>query len=82
MAKFKLNGIKYQRKNKTVWDQYREELERNGFVILKNIFPLDLVHKLQSAYDLATEKNLKFYYKLFLCKLFYLYLKYFYKKIK
>ena len=35
MANFKLNGIKYQRKNKTVWDQYREELERNGFVILK-----------------------------------------------
>ena len=28
------------------------------------------------------KKNLKFYYKLFLCKLFYLYLKYFYKKIK
>jgi len=28
------------------------------------------------------QKNFKFYYKLFLCKLFYLYLKYFYKKIK
>ena len=28
------------------------------------------------------EKNLKFYYKLFLCKLFYFYLKNFYKKIK
>ena len=28
------------------------------------------------------QKNLKFYYKFFLCKLFYLYLKYFYKKIK
>ena len=27
-------------------------------------------------------KNLQYYYKLFLCKLFYLYLKYFYKKIK
>jgi ectoine hydroxylase-related dioxygenase (phytanoyl-CoA dioxygenase family) len=61
MANFKLNGIKYQRKNKSVWDEYREELERNGFVILKNIFPLDLVHKLQSAYDLAIEQNLKFY---------------------
>ena len=28
------------------------------------------------------QKDFKFYYKLFLCKLFYLYLKYFYKKIK
>ena len=28
------------------------------------------------------QKNFKFYYKLFLCKIFYLYLKYFYKKIK
>ena len=28
------------------------------------------------------QKNFKFYYKLLLCKLFYLYLKYFYKKIK
>ena len=28
------------------------------------------------------QKNFKFFYKLFLCKLFYLYLKYFYKKIK
>ena len=28
------------------------------------------------------QKSFKFYYKLFLCKLFYLYLKYFYKKIK
>ena len=28
------------------------------------------------------QKNFKFYYKLFLCKLFFLYLKYFYKKIK
>lgn len=61
MASFKLSGIKYQRKNKSVWDEYKEELERNGFVILKNIFSSDLIQKLQSAYDLAIEQNLKFY---------------------
>ena len=61
MANFKLSGIKYQRKNKSVWDEYKEELERNGFVIIKNIFSPDLIQKLQSAYDLAIEQNLKFY---------------------
>ena len=57
----KLSGIKQQHANKNSLDFYKEQFERKGYVILKNIFDRDWISKLQNAYDKAIEKNKDFY---------------------
>ena len=58
---FKLSGIRYQTKNLTLNDIYKEEFDRKGYVVIKNIFSLEYIKKLQVAYDASLLKNEKFY---------------------
>lgn len=57
----KLSGIKIQHQNHTKLSAYKEEFDRKGFVVVKNVFKGDLVLKLQNAYNEAIVKNKNYY---------------------
>ena len=58
---FRLSGIRYQHKNSGQLDVYKEEFDRKGFVVIRNIFDANEVLKLQNAYDQSIIKNNLYY---------------------
>ena len=57
----KLSGIKHQHQNKSQLDVSKEEFDRKGFVIIKNVFDLNWILKLQTAYNEAIIQNSNYY---------------------
>jgi ectoine hydroxylase-related dioxygenase (phytanoyl-CoA dioxygenase family) len=57
----KLSGIKHQHQNKSQLDICKEEFDRKGFVVIKNVFDKNWILKLQTAYDKAIIQNNNYY---------------------